>query len=947
MTLNEMQAKIATTLEGMVLVDAGPGTGKTHTMVERYANIFNKPEVDPHDILLMTFTNNAAAEMKERLEERMAGNEEKAFIQASTFDSFCLQVVLDSPEAVTGFFGMKEKLTRSAGLSENETMNAQHFYDFYAKFVKNKGHLYKNAPALTSKYVPNLYKLIKKLMSRGIMPLDNYEWFGARGDILKGDAAAFFKELKRKNGAKMLKKVLDKMEDDELPTRGLDATMEFIPEDILKNVADEPRTELIWLVHDIYYEYIRYSISHNRLTFGLTALFALAVLYSDQSARKRFSYRYVMIDEFQDTNELQLKIAMLIMKESNLCVVGDWKQGIYGFRNASIENITDFDRRIRAIKETLNREKRCITIGIPEVISYSLVENYRSSQLVIDHAFHTLTIKGTANEEGFDKEAILSKVTKIRQARIDIGEHTDVEFLRTESREEEVKSVLCQIQKYVTDPRYVICDRNGERRPTYRDIAVLCDKGKLCREINVAAAKAGIPAYLQGDVEIMSTREGKIALAWLRFVNNKNDPAGPVAIMTDQGYSLAEMEPMFRKKEGSEAKPLPEDLLVQRKNLYRKKRRLNDLLTSIFDHHGLNNDVTQAIISILSSVHRSSLMTIPDLIRLMEEDIKQSTSYYVDPSLDTEAVTIQTMHKSKGLEYPIVIIAGLNSKSFPNLKDDGSVLRFDDIYGLRSTEEYIEDNGYHTIIPSWNWAVINSIRIKDYSELRRLFFVAISRAKQYVTMTTHRPSTFIKAFGENNIVPGDTNVVKVAVDKTRISANRPDISGYEKRRINISVHDVMNMTEASGRGDESSGKGMEYGTKVHEAAQIMAAGKKPKDDYPELEMIGRILDSVKDSDVLAEIECTLPVDKIMIRGIIDLLAVYPDRVEIHDYKTDVDKKYLDNYRTQLSIYYHAVSKYFGKPTECFIDFVSLGETVKVDPMELERIQELARMAIRT
>ena len=941
--LNEMQEKIATTLEGMVLVDAGPGTGKTHTMVERYANIFDKPEVDPHDILLMTFTTNAAAEMKERLEERMSGSEEKAFIQASTFDSFCLQVVLDSPETVTEFFGMREKLTRSAGLSENETMNSQHFFDFYAKFIKKNGHKYGNAPALTSSSLTNLYKLINKLMSRGIMPLADYDWFGAKGDILKGDTGALFRELKSKNGVAMRKNIISKLKEKELPYRGLDELADGVPEEVLKMAAEDPRRDLIWLIHDIYYEYIRHSISNNRLTFGLTALFALAVLYKDSSARKRFSYRYVMIDEFQDTNELQLKIAMLIMKEPNLCVVGDWKQGIYGFRNASIENITDFAERMKAIKRTLNGYVKCIDIDIPEVKSYSLVENYRSSQKVINCAFDTLLIRGSDAEE-FDEEYVSSKITNIRQARTDIGKNTAVEFLVTESKEDEIKSILCQIQEYVTNSKYTICDRNGERRPTYKDIAVLCRTGKMCRAVYEAAATSGIPAYLQGDVEIMSTREGKMALAWLRFVNNKNDPSGPVAIMVDQGYSLTEMERMFEKNDQA---TLPKDLLAQRNILYGKKRRLNDLLTSIFRYHGMNNDLTQSIISVLSSAHRNSLMTIPDLIRLIEEDIKRSTSYYVDPSLDTEAVTIQTMHKSKGLEYPIVIVAGINSKSFPNTNGDKSSLKFDDTYGLRSTKDYIEDDGYHTIIPSWNWVVIDSIRTMDYSEERRLFFVAVSRAKQYVTMTANEPSRFIKKFGSDNFVPGNTNVLKQTFNKTKTSVDRPIITSYGKRVNQIGAHDLMGLQETSSRGDESSGKGMEYGTKIHEAAQVMAANKKPKDDYPELEMIGRILDSVKDSDRLAEIECTLPVDKIMIRGIIDLLAVYPDRVEIHDYKTDVDKKYLDNYRIQLSIYYHAVSSYFKRPTECYIDFVSIGESVKVNPMELGEIQELARKAIRT
>ena len=944
--LNEMQTKIASTLDGMVLVDAGPGTGKTHTMVERYANIFNLPEMNPRDILLMTFTNNAASEMKERLEERMSG-EEKVLIQATTFDSFCLQVVLDSPESVTEFFGMKEKLTRSARLSENDTMNYQHFYEFYTHFIKNNGHLYKNAPAITSKYTTDLHNIIQKLMSRGIMPLPDYDWFGAEGDIMEGDREALLRKLRAKNGNGLQKAVLKKLTDEKLPLMGLDdPSLDGISEDLLKDAAYEDRRYLIWLVHDIYYEYIRHSIKNNRLTFGLTALFALAVLYNDSSARKRFSYRYLMVDEFQDTNELQLKITMLLLKEPNLCVVGDWKQGIYGFRNASIENILDFEDRVRTIRGILNRDVKRIGFTIPDVISYSLVENYRSSQLVIDTAFRALTIKASDSDD-LDKDTVLSKMTPIREARTDIGENTKVEFITAENKDDEVKAVLCQIQKYIDDQSYRICDKNGERRPTYRDIAVLCRTSGMCSAIYKKASEYGIPAYLQGDVDIMSTREGKIALAWLRFVNNPLDPAGPAAIMADQGYSLAEMERILKNRNEKWSDRLPEDLVKQRRILEHKKRRLNDLLTTIFDYHGLNNDITQSIISVLSSVHRGSLLTIPDIIRLMEEDMKKSTSYYVDPSLDTEAVTIQTMHKSKGLEYPIVIIAGINSRSFPSSKGDKTTLRFNGTYGLRSMYEYVEDGDYHALVKSWRWLVLNSIRSMDYNEERRLFFVAISRAKQYVTMTTSSPSRFILAYGADNFRKGFTSVKNVTVNTIESTLTQPDVSGYRRYRMGLSVHDVMNMSDVSGRGDEGNGKGMEYGVKVHEAAQLMALKKDPQSDLPELIEIRRILDSLKGAKMDVETECVLPIGEMMINGIIDLIAEFPDRAEIHDYKTDVDKKYLDKYRIQLSIYYHIVSSCLKKKTDCYVDFVSLGETEKIDPMGLDEIEKLAREVFRT
>lgn len=939
--LNEGQKRIAASLNGMILVDAGPGTGKTHTMVERYANILCVPEMDPKDVILMTFTNNAATEMKERLEERTSKMEDK-YIQTSTFDAFCLEIVLESPESVTEFLGMKERLTRSARLVQNETLNSDYFQNFYTRFIKKYGQRYGDAAALTSSSVQDLYEIIKKLMSRGIMPLPDYEWFGAKSTILEGDKKELLRRLKEKNrDPDFLKTVRDGMKDmsGAVPELLRDKSIRSIPDELIEGVVNEDRRHLMWLVHDVYYEYIRSSISDNRLTFGLVELFALAVLYSDDQARKRFSYRYVMIDEFQDTNELQLKISLLILKEPNLCVVGDWKQGIYGFRNASIENIIDFEGRIRRIREMLNADRKRIGFTIPEVMPYPLVMNYRSSQDVIDAAFATLKIRGKKDEH-LDIEMLDSKVTKITAERDDICGNTHIELIQTDTYDDEVLAVLSKIQEYITDPKYVICKKDERRRPRYGDIAILCRKTSLCRAIRDKAEEFGIPAYLQGDVEIMSTREGKLILAWLRYVNNRNDVMGPVAILTDQGYTLAEMETMFGRD--GRRDNIPQDIVEQRKTLVRKKRRLNDLITSVFEYHGLNNDITQTIISVLSSAHRESLLTIPDVIRLIEEDIKRSTAYPVDSLLSTQAVTIQTMHKSKGLEYPIVIVAGINQYgAFPMFNRDSSDFKFHELYGIRSAYEYVRSGDYHTVVRSWKWPILKNLIDTNYDEERRLFFVALSRAKQYVTMTAYKPSNFMLAFGENNIRHVKPSLEKLDVKVKDDRSARPAVEKYSKRRTNVSVHDLMDMPVSVGKGDEA-GKGTDYGIKVHEAAQLMAAGKKPKEDLEELAEVQRILDSLKGADILTEVDCTLPVGDVMIRGVIDLLAVFPDRVEVHDYKTDVDKSNLERYKVQISVYAHVASSYFNRPAECRIDFVSLRETVKVQPFGMDAIEGIIK-----
>ena len=110
--LNQSQARIAETLDGMIVVDAGPGTGKTQTIVQRYINLISREDVEPRDVLMMTFTNNAAEELGERIKARISeivsenkdGEVERMLqrksklIQVRTFDAFCRSVVMESPE---------------------------------------------------------------------------------------------------------------------------------------------------------------------------------------------------------------------------------------------------------------------------------------------------------------------------------------------------------------------------------------------------------------------------------------------------------------------------------------------------------------------------------------------------------------------------------------------------------------------------------------------------------------------------------------------------------------------------------------------------------------------------------------------------------------------------------------------------------------------------------
>ncbi len=404
--LTPAQQKIRDELDGMFVVDAGPGTGKTHTIVERYVKLISRDDVSPKDVLLLTFTNNAAAEMDERIKKRMTElglEKDSKLVQTKTFDAFCLSIIMDSPDQVSDFFGFEERLTRSATIQQNETLNQDYFTQFMDDFLNRKGEDYGDVAIIASEYPESIMKLIEKLMSRGLIPLKK-GWFGSNWERdLLGDTDLILANLKEgnavnKNNNCANASVIKEIDEDDgfmLPVKTADGSL---PVKSLEEAAAEDRTLLFSFIHDIYFDYIRKSISDNRLTFGLNAMLAFTVLYGKHSVRERNSYRYLMVDEFQDTNANQMMISLMILSEPNLCVVGDWKQGIYGFRFVTIENIIDFERKAVEMRRFLNDDYTRIRYRIPEISKLPLDVNFRSSQQIIDKAFECICMPATSDE---------------------------------------------------------------------------------------------------------------------------------------------------------------------------------------------------------------------------------------------------------------------------------------------------------------------------------------------------------------------------------------------------------------------------------------------------------------------------------------------------------------------------------------------------------------------
>ncbi len=747
--LNVSQKRIAETLDGMIVVDAGPGTGKTKTIVARYLNLISRPDVNPSDVLMLTFTNNVATEMEGRIKKEMAKVEmakDAKLVQAMTFDAFCLSIVMDSPEDAGSMFGINERLTRGATISTNETLNREHFSTFLDRFLNDCGNDYGDWAAVASQDPTGLMGLINRLMSRGIYPLKR-RWFGIDVERqIRGDVEAILDRMKDLNvsgsggGKSKMADALSRIDAND--SCGLPELIgNAVPIEALESAASDPSREgLLRLVHDVYRDYVRTCMSEDRLTFGINAMLAFALLYSDPKVRERNSRRYLMIDEFQDTNANQLMVALMVLSEPNLCVVGDWKQGIYGFRFVSIDNITNFEARATEFRRFLNEDTVRVRCQIPEVIQLTLDINYRSSAEIVEKAFECMDLPGSSKDESLRQED-KDRVHPISAGRSNIPEEgTEIRYVICDSPDDEAEEVAKCIRDYVGSGRYRVYFDDDSRPLGFRDVAILCRKTKQCRVLLCHLRGAGIPAYMEGDMDIMSTREGKLALAWLRYVNNERDPRGYVPIMADLNYSLAEC--MRVRKDYS---VIPKVLKEQRGDLYARRRRVTEMLTRLYAFYGLDNDITQAIINTLSAAHRGSLLTISDLTRIIEDGISEQTVYPVENSGYSNAVRIMTMHKAKGLEFPAIIIPYMDEGSMPTRgsrsKDSFS---FDEGIGIRASREVGRFGDYAKICTSWRTRLVRRCIPTDYNEERRLMFVAMSRAGQYETLICGpKPSLFM------------------------------------------------------------------------------------------------------------------------------------------------------------------------------------------------------------
>ena len=944
---NETQQRVIDTESGITVVDAGAGTGKTFTITRRYAALIEQEDLDPDDVLLITFTNNAASEIRDRVvancEYSMAALRDAPI---NTFHGFCHEFLLEYGGHAPSVLGIDDRLTQSTRLLENEVVETQRFEAFFQGFVDDHPEHHDTVAAVRDP--ASLLGVLKQLAAKGVFPTTD-GWFRNGEAVLDGDFEAFKKEFDAANrpneGANGptqsdLRQRLGGFDRDRIYRSDAPSESELrgypqVDEQWAERAFDEDRSALKSFVHDLYIEYIRFALGRNYLNFSFLQLFAYVLLCEDHDLRAAVSFDQVMVDEFQDTSEIQFKLVLLLAGADNICVVGDWKQSIYSFQYASVDNIRRFEDRIQSFKTDLNSNHERISYPVTDVRRISLRRNYRSTQSILDRAEGSLALPAIKSET-VDAEEIVSLEAATDRDR------SRIEAFRSD---DETGAVLQRVREVVDNEAYAIEGDDGDLvAPSYEDIAVLTRKRKFGRELQRRAAEVGVPMAYDGGVRLFETDHAIVLLAWLRLLRSAHSRRGWAVVLEAAGYSHDEIAHVL------DTEAYPEAMVAFRERL-RGLSTVGGTARAVFDKYGFDDAYADRLTAVLQSTFESTTTTRGDLVRFIEDSLEAGATHEVTDTPGGDAVTVQTIHAAKGLQYPIVILADITDHSFPASGGDRQVIRYADPIGLRQTAVVDDEHGRPHSYDNWRYRVLSAANGTGYDEERRLLYVATTRAESHLLFSAgENPSPFFTGL---SLEPTEVDPVldsrsRPPTEQSRLQVEPPMAEGP----IAHSPHSLMDdsvfetgegtrevaVDSDSRGGSDDDHSGLEFGNCVHDFAERYADGEAvdPRNDHER--RVADLLDSL-DGELCPEENAYLPLAvgdrRVTVSGIVDLLHLTADRVDIVDYKTDSSRHAESEYRKQLSVYYHVVRQlYPDREIRTRIFYTATGEPVDVDPLSM-------------
>jgi len=945
LTPNSKQQKLIDNTEGLYVVDAGPGTGKTFTITRRYVEIIAQPDIEPDDVLLVTFTNSAATEMRDRIvaESSEYGMQELADAPIQTFHSHCSTLLQEHGHAAPTHLDIDDRITNSTRVIEEELVEEDLFREFVGQFRDSHPEYTDYFRALSDPL--ELLAVIKELASKGVFPTAD-GWYRNGEAHLDGNWEAFKEQFdainEPRNDGRKQSKLRSKLSRygkyrtylPDAPSRSevRGSGTKQLPDEIAERVFEAERSDLKGFLRSVYHAYLEFALSRNYLNFGFLQLFAFVLLCENDRLRESVGFEYVMVDEFQDSSEIQFKLALLLADTDNLCVVGDWKQSIYSFQYAAVENIQHFEDRIGRFTAELNSDRQRVEFDLGGIERIELEENYRSTESIIRFSEQAMVTPAT-DREAIDEEVLDDVVELESNAAFD---NTNIEAM---AHEEEYAAVLSKIQTIVGNETYAVEDENGERRlPRYEDIAVLTRTRDFGRELLNLADEHSFPLSYEGGVELFRTDPAKLLLAWLRILEYDAD-RGWAVVLEEAGYTLDTIDHLL------ETETYPSNMTAFREELA-SYEAVGTVARRVFKQYDFHGGYVDVLLDMIQSLHDSTTtLTRGDLIRFIERGIEEGSTHEVSTSAGDNSVTVQTIHSAKGLEYPIVIVADLNDGRFPPQSGNSGVIRYEESVGVRQRKVYSDHGEYPHVYDKWQYDVYRHCLGTDYDEERRLLYVAITRAEQHVCLVGgDNPSTFLTEIGPE-VVEASTEI-KASAGTVSAQSQLPFVVSPPAGPTGYSPHSLMDdaVFEQEDVSAEPDQRGMAYGSAVHGFAEKYAAGKAVTPSNPDEEAIKALLDGLS-GQLIVEEETVLPMEidgtQVTISGIADLVHVSEEAVEIVDHKTDQTRRAHEEYRKQLSVYYHVLDTVYPERTvTATVFYTADAEQVTVEPLSIGELKSI-------
>ena len=611
-TSNAEQREAVFHTEGPLLILAGAGSGKTRVLTHRIAYLIEEKGINPWNILAITFTNKAAGEMRERVDDIVGFGSESIWV--STFHSTCVRILRRHIDRL----GYDNNFTIYDSDDQKTLMKD------VCKLLQIDTKTYRERTILSA---------ISSAKDEMVTP-EEYE-LNAYGDFSKKKIAEAYKEYERQLKA--------------------NNALDF--DDLLVKTVQLFQTQP---------EILEY--------------------YQDR-------FRYIMVDEYQDTNTVQFKlISLLAAKYKNLCVVGDDDQSIYKFRGANIQNILSFEKEFEHTK----------------VIK--LEQNYRSTSTILDAA--NAVIKNNVGR-------------KAKSLWTENGEGEKVQFRQFDTAYDEAEYIVGDIRERVDNGKAAYCDH-----------AVLYRTNAQSRLFEEKMITANIPYKIVGGVNFYARKEIKDLLAYLKTIDNGKDDLAVRRIINvpKRGIGLTTVN---RITEAAQQRGISfyetlcsADLVP---GLGRSISKLESFAAMIeyFRKEAEHLSITELMEEILTETGyveelkaegeeeaEARLQNIDEFLNKIaayeescEEELPTLSGFLEEvalvadiDSLDEESdyVVLMTLHSAKGLEFPYVYLAGMEDGIFPS------------------------------------YMTITADDPTEIEEERRLCYVGITRAKKELAMTCAR-----------------------------------------------------------------------------------------------------------------------------------------------------------------------------------------------------------------